>query len=148
MQLAGKRAIVTGSNSGIGLGIAWELARAGADVVLNSYTDTAEDHALAKEIAAETGVSVRYIPADMAQGEQCRALIEQAGGCDILVNNAGIQHVAKLEEFPGGKWDAIIAINLSSAFHTTAAALPAMYAQGWGRIINIALGAWADRQPL
>lgn len=138
MQLAGKRAIVTGSNSGIGLGIAWELARAGADVVLNSYTDDAEDHALANKMAAQTGVSVCYIQADMSKGDQCRALIEQAGGCDILVNNAGIQHVAKLEEFPGEKWDAIIAINLSSAFHTSAAALPEMYAKGWGRIVNIA----------
>ena len=132
MQLSGKRAIVTGSNSGIGLGIAQELARAGADVVLNSYTDDAEDHALAKKLATETGAKVRYIQADMAKGDQCRALIEQAGGCDILVNNAGIQHVAKLEEFPSDTWDAIIAINMSSAFHTSAAALPGMYAKGGG----------------
>ncbi len=138
MQLAGKRAIVTGSNSGIGLGIAWELARAGAEVVINSLTDSAEDHALAAQIRDETGVTVRYIAADMSKSSDCRALVEQAGGCDILVNNAGIQHVAKIEEFPGEKWDAIIAINLSSAFHTTAAALPAMYAKGWGRVINIA----------
>lgn len=137
MQLSGKRAIVTGSNSGIGLGIAWELARAGAEVVLNSFTDSADDHALAAKMAEETGVSVRYIQADMSKPDDCRALIAKAGGCDILVNNAGIQHVAKLEEFPTEKWDAIIAINLSSAFHTTAAALPGMYAQGWGRIVNI-----------
>ncbi|PZX47933.1 3-hydroxybutyrate dehydrogenase [Roseinatronobacter thiooxidans] len=137
MQLAGKRAVVTGSNSGIGLGIARELARAGADVVINSFTDEPADHALAAEIAAETGAKVTYIQADMSKPDQCRALIEAAGGCDILVNNAGIQHVARIEEFPGEKWDAIIAINLSSAFHTSAAALPGMYAKGWGRVINI-----------
>lgn len=138
MQLSGKRAIVTGSNSGIGLGIARELARAGASVVLNSFTDNDADHALARDLATEMGVPVRYIQADMSKPAECRALVEQAGGCDILVNNAGIQHVARIEEFPTDKWDAIIAINLSSAFHCTAAALPAMYAQGWGRVINIA----------
>ncbi|QYK40749.1 MAG: 3-hydroxybutyrate dehydrogenase [Paracoccaceae bacterium] len=138
MSLRGKRAVVTGSNSGIGLGIARELARAGADVVVNSFTDRAEDHALAADMAAEFGVSVTYIPADMANGDACRALVERAGGCDILVNNAGIQHVAAIDEFPVAKWDAIIAINLSSAFHTTAAALPGMKARGWGRIVNIA----------
>lgn len=138
MQLKGKRAIVTGSNSGIGLGVARELARAGADVVINSFTDSAEDHALAAELAAGTGASVRYIQADMSKAEECRALVARAGGCDILVNNAGIQHVARIEEFPAGKWDAIIAINLSSAFHTSAAALPGMYAKGWGRVVNIA----------
>jgi 3-hydroxybutyrate dehydrogenase len=138
MQLTNKRAIVTGSNSGIGLGIARELARAGASVVLNSFTDTDSDHLLAREMEREFGVPVRYIRADMSKGAECRALIEQAGGCDILVNNAGIQHVARIEEFPTERWDAIIAINLSSAFHCTAAALPAMYAQGWGRVINIA----------
>ncbi|MCC5991025.1 MAG: 3-hydroxybutyrate dehydrogenase [Rhodobacteraceae bacterium] len=138
MQLTGKRAIVTGSNSGIGLGVARELARAGAQVVLNSFTDSAEDHALAAELAAETGASVRYIQADMSKAQECRALVARAGGCDILVNNAGIQHVARIEEFPGEKWDAIIAINLSSAFHTTAAALPGMYENGWGRVVNIA----------
>ena len=138
MRLAGKRAVVTGSNSGIGLGIARELARAGASVVINSFTDTDEDHALAAEIAAETGAEIRYIQADMSDPEACRALISQAGGCDILVNNAGIQHVARIDEFPGEKWDAILAINLSSAFHTSAAALPGMYDKGWGRVINIA----------
>lgn len=138
MALKGKRAIVTGSNSGIGLGVAVELARAGADVVINSFTDTPEDHALAAKLAAEHGVSVRYIQADMSKGDQCRALIERAGGCDILVNNAGIQFVAPVEDFPVERWDAIIAINLSSAFHTTAAALPGMRAKGWGRVINVA----------
>ena len=137
-SLAGKTAVITGSNSGIGLGIARELARAGADVVLNSFTDSAEDHALAASLGAEFGVTARYIRADMSKGEDCRALIEQAGACDILVNNAGIQHVAPVDEFPTAKWDAIIAINLTSAFHTTAAALPKMRAAGWGRVINIA----------
>ena len=138
IDLSGKTAVITGSNSGIGLGIAWELARAGADVVLNSFTDNEDDHALAKKIAAETGVTARYIKGDMSKGDECRALIEQAGKCDILVNNAGIQHVAPIPEFPVEKWDAIIAINLSSAFHTTAAALPMMRQAGWGRVVNIA----------
>jgi 3-hydroxybutyrate dehydrogenase len=138
MQLAGKTAIVTGSNSGIGLGVATELARAGANVVLNSYTDTPEDHALAADLAKETGTEVTYIQADLSKGDQARALVEKAGRCDILVNNAGIQHVAPVEEFPTGKWDAIIAINMSSNFHTIAAALPMMREAGWGRIVNIA----------
>ena len=137
-DLSGKTAVITGSNSGIGLGIAWELAHAGADVVLNSFTDRDEDHAIAAEIAKETGVQARFIQADMSKGDQCRALVEKAGACDILVNNAGIQHVAPVPEFPVEKWDAILAINLSSAFHTTAAALPMMRAAGWGRVVNIA----------
>lgn len=138
MQLAGKTAIVTGSNSGIGLGVATELARAGANVVLNSYTDTPEDHALAADLAKETGTEVTYIQADLSKGDEARALVEKAGRCDILVNNAGIQHVAPVEEFPTGKWDAIIAINMSSNFHTIASALPMMREAGWGRIVNIA----------
>lgn len=138
MVLAGKTAVVTGSNSGIGLGIARELAKSGADIVLNSFTDTPEDHELAAGIAKEFGVQARYIQADMSKGQECRDLITKAGRCDILVNNAGIQHVAPLEEFPVDKWDAIIAINMSSAFHTAAAALPMMRENGWGRIVNIA----------
>ncbi|PZQ99482.1 MAG: 3-hydroxybutyrate dehydrogenase [Cereibacter sphaeroides] len=138
MTLAGKTAIVTGSNSGIGLGVAQELAKAGADVVLNSFTDRDEDHALAEKLGKEHGVKARYIKADMSKGDECRALVEQAGRCDILVNNAGIQHVAPIPEFPVEKWNAIIAINLSSAFHTTAAALPMMRKAGWGRVVNIA----------
>jgi 3-hydroxybutyrate dehydrogenase len=138
MSLQGKTAVVTGSNSGIGHGVAVELARAGADVVINSFTDSEADHALAREIAEAHGVTARYIRADMSKAEDCRALIEAAGRVDILVNNAGIQHVAPIAEFPVAKWDAIIAINLSSAFHTTAAALPGMRARGWGRVINIA----------
>ena len=138
MSLAGKTAVVTGSNSGIGLGVARELARAGVHVVLNSFTDRDEDHALARQIAEETGTKTRYIKADMSKGEECRMLIEKAGACDILVNNAGIQYVAPIDTFPTEKWDAIIAINMSSAFHTTAAALPMMREAGWGRVINIA----------
>ncbi|SPH17836.1 D-beta-hydroxybutyrate dehydrogenase [Defluviimonas aquaemixtae] len=137
-MLSGKTAIITGSNSGIGLGVARELARAGADVVLNSFTDRNEDHELAKGMSKEFGVSARYIKADMSKGDECRALVERAGGCDILVNNAGIQHVAAIEEFPVERWDAIIAINMTSAFHTTAVALPGMREKGWGRIINVA----------
>jgi 3-hydroxybutyrate dehydrogenase len=138
MSLEGKTAIVTGSNSGIGLGVARELARAGAHVVLNSYTDTDEDHAIAKAIAEETGTDTRYIKADMSDGDECRALIAKAGACDVLVNNAGIQHVTPIDQFPTKTWDAIIAINMNSAFHTTAAALPVMRKAGWGRVINIA----------
>ncbi len=138
MSLAAKTAIITGSNSGIGLGIARELAKAGANVVLNSFSNSKEDHALAAEIADEFGVEATYISADMSKASDCRRLISDAGGCDILVNNAGIQHVAPIDEFPTEKWDAIIAINMSSAFHTTAAALPVMRKRGWGRVVNIA----------
>ncbi len=138
MSMNGKTAVVTGSNSGIGLGVARELARAGADLVINSFTDRDEDHALAAELGKEFGVAVRYIQADLSKAEEARALIEKAGVCDILVNNAGIQHVAPIDEFPLEKWDAIIAINMSSAFHTTAAALPMMRKAGWGRVVNIA----------
>jgi 3-hydroxybutyrate dehydrogenase len=138
MSVKGKTAVITGSNSGIGLGIAEELARAGAHVVLNSFTDSDEDHALAHRIAEETGTEARYIKADMSKPDECRALIEKAGGCDILINNAGIQHVCPIDTFPQDKWDAIIAINMNSAFHTIAAALPGMRDRGWGRIVNIA----------
>ena len=138
MSLQGRTAVITGSTSGIGLGMARALAAAGADVVLNSFTDRAEDHAVAAAVAAEFGVAARYVAADMSRGEAARALVAAAGACDILVNNAGIQHVAPVESFPPERWDAIIAVNLSSAFHTTAAALPVMRQAGWGRIINIA----------
>ncbi len=138
MSLKGKTAVITGSNSGIGLGVARALAGAGADVVLNSFTDRAEDHALAEALGAEFGVVSRYIRADLSKAEEARGLIEAAGVCDILVNNAGIQHVAPVDEFPIEKWDAILAINLSSAFHTSAIALPMMRKAGWGRIVNIA----------
>jgi 3-hydroxybutyrate dehydrogenase len=138
MNLAGKTAIVTGSTSGIGLGVAESLASAGASVVINSFSNRPEDHAQAASLAKKHGVEVRYIAADMSDGAGCRALIEKAEACDILVNNAGIQHVAPIDEFPVEKWNQILAINLSSAFHTTAAALPLMRAKGWGRVVNIA----------
>lgn len=138
MSLKGKTAVVTGSNSGIGLGIAIEMAKAGADIVINSFTDRDEDHALAEKIAKDHQITARYIQADMSKASDCRALIEKAGQCDILINNAGIQHVAPIDDFPVETWDAIIAINMNSAFHTTAAALPVMRAAGWGRVINIA----------
>lgn len=138
MSVQGKTAIITGSNSGIGLGVAQELAKLGANVVLNSYTDRDEDHALAEAIAKEHGVEARYIGADLSKGDEARRLVSDAGRCDILVNNAGIQHVAPIDEFPAGKFDAIIAINMSSAFHTTAVALPMMRKAGWGRVVNIA----------
>lgn len=142
-MLKSKTAIVTGSTSGIGLGIAEALAAAGANVVLNSFTDSADDHELAENIARTHGVKAKYVKGDMSKPAECRALVEGAaadafGPVAILVNNAGIQHVARVEEFPIEKWDQIIAINLSSAFHTTAAAIPAMRAARWGRIVNIA----------
>lgn len=137
-----RTAVVTGSNSGIGLGIARSLAAEGHNVVLNSYTDDEADHDLAAEIAATNGNSTVYIKADLSKADESRMLIDKSaerfGSVDILVNNAGIQHVCPVEDFPTDKWDAIIAINLSSAFHTAAAAIPMMKAKGWGRIVNIA----------
>ena len=138
MLFKGKTAIVTGATSGIGLGIVRGLAESGADVILNSFTDTAQDHALAQSIAAEFKVTARYVCADMRDGQACRQLLADVGRCDILVNNAGVQHVAPIDQFPIDQWDDIIAINLTSAFHTTAAALPMMRAAGWGRVVNIA----------
>jgi len=141
-MLSGKTAIVTGSNSGIGLAIAEALAADGANIVVNSFTDGSADHAIATRIAKEHGVEAVYLKADMSKGAECRDLVERTvarfGGVDILVNNAGIQHVSPIEDFPIEKWDAIIAINLTAAFHTTAVALPHMKAAGWGRIVNIA----------
>lgn len=141
-MLTGQTAIVTGSTSGIGLAIAERLAAKGANVVVNSYTDRTEDHAVAAGIAARHGVEAVYVKADMAKPDECRALVEQAasrfGTIEILINNAGIQHVAPVEDFPPDRWDAIIAINLSSAFHTTRLALPHMKARNWGRVINVA----------
>jgi 3-hydroxybutyrate dehydrogenase len=137
-----RTAIVTGSTSGIGLAIARALAAEGCDVALNSFTDREEDRALADAIGQEFGVRTAYFRADMAQAAECRMLVENAretfGTVDILVNNAGIQHVEAVERFPPEKWDAIIAINLSSVFHTTAAAIPHMKRQEKGRIVNIA----------
>ena len=137
-SLAGKIALVTGSTSGIGLGIAKSLAAQGADIIINGFGDFAGPQ---KEIEA-LGVKTLYHGADMGKPAEIEALMLAAaaafGRVDIVINNAGIQHVASLQDFPADKWDAIIAINLSSAFHTSRLALPAMLAQNWGRIINIA----------
>jgi 3-hydroxybutyrate dehydrogenase len=135
-------AIVTGSTSGIGLGIAKVLADQGADIVLNGLGDASDIENIRAGIEGEYRVRAVYDSADMLKGEAVRGLvsatIQKLGRVDILVNNAGIQFTAAVEEFPAEKWDAILAINLSAAFHTTAAALPQMKKQGWGRIINIA----------
>ena len=137
-MLQGKTALVTGSTSGIGLGIAKALAQQGANIVLNGFGDAEGPKA---EISA-LGVKVAYHGADMSKSSEIEAMMKFAaetfGRVDILVNNAGIQHVAKIEDFPIERWDAIIAINLSSAFHATRLALPAMKAANWGRIINVA----------
>jgi 3-hydroxybutyrate dehydrogenase len=137
-MLKGKTALVTGSTSGIGLGIAKSLAGQGARVVLNGFGDI---DAAKAEVAA-LGVQVGYHGADMSRADQIADMMAYAaremGGVDILVNNAGIQHVAPVEDFPPEKWDAIIAINLSSAFHTTRLAIPGMKQRNWGRIINVA----------
>jgi 3-hydroxybutyrate dehydrogenase len=141
-MLKGKTAVVTGSTSGIGLAIARRLASLGADIALNAHTDTDEDRQAAEAIAREHGVKAVHLKADMSKPDEARELVAKAherfGRLDILVNNAGIQHVANVEDFPTARWDAIIAINLSSAFHTSAAALPLMQAAGSGRIVNIA----------
>ena len=141
-MLAGKTALVTGSTSGIGLAVARALAKAGAQVMLNGSRPAADAEALRAGLAAETGVEVGYTQANLAEGVSARALVEATiaafGSVDILVNNAGIQHVAAVDAFPDDSWDQLIAINLSSVFHTTKAALPSMKARGWGRIVNIA----------
>ena len=140
-MLKNKTAIVTGSTSGIGLGIARALAADGANIMLNGFGDSAVIEAIRKELAA-TGVRVDYHPADMTKPDQIADLVRttaaKLGSVDVLVNNAGIQHVALIEDFPAERWDAIIAINLSSAFHTMHHALPLMKAANWGRVINIA----------
>ena len=141
-MLKGKNALVTGSTSGIGLGIAEGLAAQGVNLVLNGFGDAKEIETLRAGLAAKFGVKVLYDGADMSKADQIEAMMHKAekdlGGIDILVNNAGIQHVAPVDEFPVTKWDAIIAINMSSTFHTTRCALAYMKKQGWGRIINIA----------
>ena len=141
-MLKGKNALVTGSTSGIGLGIAEGLAAQGVNLVLNGFGDAKEIETLRAGLAAKFGVKVLYDGADMSKADQIEAMMHKAekdlGGIDILVNNAGIQHVAPVDEFPVNKWDAIIAINMSSTFHTTRCALAYMKKQGWGRIINIA----------
>ena len=142
MSLKGKIALVTGSTSGIGLGIARALAAEGADIMMNGFGDAAEIAALQGAMAAEFGVRVGHSGADIGQAEACAAMVAAAqaelGGLDILVNNAGVQFVAGIEDFPVAQWDRIVSINLSGAFYAMRAAIPAMRAKGWGRIINIA----------
>ena len=140
--LTGKSAIVTGSTSGIGKAIADCLAKAGANIMLNGFGDAAEIEKQRAALAAAAKVEVAYHGADMSKPAEIRDMVASAAGkfgkIDILVNNAGIQFVAPVEQFPDDRWDAIIAINLSSAFHATKAALPGMRKAGWGRIINVA----------
>jgi 3-hydroxybutyrate dehydrogenase len=141
-MLHGKSAIVTGSTSGIGLGIAAALAAEGCGIMLNGFGDAAAIADVRQRLAEQHRVRVAYSPADMSKPADIRDMVkttvEQLGGVDILVNNAGIQHVAKVVDFPEDRWDAVIAINLSASFHATKAALPHMTAKSWGRIINIA----------
>ncbi|MFN3788945.1 3-hydroxybutyrate dehydrogenase [Massilia sp.] len=141
-MLSGKTALVTGSTSGIGLGIARSLAEQGANIVFNGFGDAQQIEKLYTDVGAEFGVQTAYHNADMSKPDEIEAMMRFAadkfGGVDILVNNAGIQHVATVDEFPPEKWDAIIAINLTSAFHTSRLAILGMKQKGWGRIINLA----------
>jgi 3-hydroxybutyrate dehydrogenase len=141
-ELSGKTALVTGSTSGIGLGLARGFAKAGANVVLNGFGDAGEIETLRTELEATSEGTISYDGADMTKPGEIDAMVQGAvelhGAVDILVNNAGIQIVSPIDEFPTDGWDRIIAINMNSAFHTARAALPGMKAKGWGRIINIA----------
>ncbi|MGE0725822.1 MAG: 3-hydroxybutyrate dehydrogenase [Alphaproteobacteria bacterium] len=140
--LDGRTAIVTGSTSGIGLGIARAFAAAGAAVVLNGLGQSGEIEATRRELADAEGVEVDFLAADMSRPDEVAAMVhrtlDRRGAVDILVNNAGIQHVSPIEAFPPDRWDSVLAINLSAAFHAIRAALPAMRARGWGRVINVA----------
>jgi 3-hydroxybutyrate dehydrogenase len=140
--LQGRSAVVTGSTSGIGLGIATALAEAGVNLTLNGLGDARQIERIRADLAEKTGVTVRYSGADMSKGDEVVAMVREAeaahGALDILVNNAGIQFVAPIEDFPAAKWEAIVAINLSHAYYTIYAALPGMRARGFGRIINLA----------
>jgi 3-hydroxybutyrate dehydrogenase len=141
-MLKAKSALVTGSTSGIGLGIARALAAQGCNIMLNGFGDPDEIERIRAGLSENNGVTVAYCNADMTRPDEIAALVQataqQLGSVDILVNNAGIQHTAPIEEFPPERWDAIIAINLSSSFHTIHRSLPLMRKKGWGRIINIA----------
>ncbi len=141
-MLKGKTALVTGSTSGIGLAIARALAAQGANVIINGFGDKAEIEKLRAGMEKEFSVKAIYSPADMSKPAEIAAMVKEAennfGAVDVLVNNAGIQHVANIENFPPEKWDAVIAINLSSSFHTIRAAVPGMKKRKWGRIVNIA----------
>ncbi|PLC51606.1 3-hydroxybutyrate dehydrogenase [Pollutimonas subterranea] len=141
-MLTGKRAVITGSTSGIGLAIARELASNGAHVVINGFGEAAAIEKERVNLELEFDIKAYYINADLMQAAATRQFIDEAvqalGGIDILVNNAGIQHTDLIEDFPVDRWDAVIALNLSAVFHGSAAALPYMKKQGWGRIINIA----------
>jgi 3-hydroxybutyrate dehydrogenase len=141
-ELAGKRALVTGSTSGLGLAMATALARAGADVMLNGLGEADEIEATRAGLERKSGRRILFDGADMTRPEQIAAMVKRAeaefGGLDILVNNAGIQFTAKVEDFPPERWDAILAINLTAVFHGCRAALPGMKARGWGRIVNTA----------
>src|SRR5215472_4134251 len=140
-QLKGKVAVVTGSTSGIGKAIAEAFAREGAKLVINGFGDKKEIESLRESLEKASGAKAIYDAADMSKSAEIEAMIKRAakelGGVDILVNNAGIQHVAPVDEFPPEKWDAIIAVNLSAAFHALRCALPQMRQRGWGRIVNI-----------
>ena len=142
MSLSGKSAVITGSTSGIGLGFARGLAASGANIMMNGFGEAGEIEASRAAIEKEFGVKALYHGADMTKPDEISDLLSTAraqfGGVDILVNNAGIQHVAAIEDFPPEKWDAIIAINLSSCFHTIHGVMPMMKEKGWGRIINLA----------
>ncbi|MSO68187.1 MAG: 3-hydroxybutyrate dehydrogenase [Pseudolabrys sp.] len=141
-NIAGKTALVTGSTSGIGLAIARALAADGANLMLNGFGDKAAIEQERARLETEFGIKARYSPADMSKPSEIAAMIaateKEYGALDVLVNNAGIQHVANIEDFPVEKWDAVVAINLSSAFHTIRAAMPGMKKRKWGRIVNIA----------
>jgi 3-hydroxybutyrate dehydrogenase len=141
-MLKGKTALVTGSTSGIGLATARALAKDGANVMLNGFGDQAAIETIRASLEKEFGIKTRYSGADMSKPAEIAAMIAAAekefGALDILVNNAGIQHVANVEDFPVDRWDAVIAVNLSSSFHTMRAALPGMKKRQWGRIVNIA----------